>query len=254
MNGSRQTSTPATLQAATGLLVLVILWCCLSYSGIVMPFFLASPTDVLSVLGHLIFTRAFWSDIITSVFRIGAGFLLSLIVAIPLGALLVMSPVANRVLIPPISFIRYLPVPALIPFLILWFGVGESEKIAVVFVGVFFQLVLIIVDDLCTVPEELRDIARSLGATEWKIFASVTFPHAVPALYDAARITLAWAWGWVMLAEVVGSSSGIGYMIVKAQRFLLNAEMIVGLLSIGLLGLMADALMSYARPHLFRWT
>jgi NitT/TauT family transport system permease protein len=165
-----------------------------------------------------------------------------------------MSPAAKRVLVPPISFVRYLPVPAMIPFLILWLGIGEGEKIAVVFAGVFFQLILIVVDDLRAAPEELRDIARSLGASEWKTFTSVNFPNALPGLFDAARITLAWAWGWVMLAEVVGSSSGIGYMIVKAQRYLINAEMIVGLLTIGLLGLLADVLMTYARPRLFRWS
>lgn len=244
----------ATFEASLGLVVLLVLWCFLSYSGAVPPFLLASPTDVLRAFVRLGSSAAYWYDVAISVFRISTGFLLSLIVALPLAAVLVMSPGIHRAVIPPISFIRYLPVPALIPFLILWFGIGEGEKIAVVFAGVFFQLILIVVDDLRAVPEELRDVARSFGASRWDLFSSVAFPNALPALYDAARITLAWAWGWVMLAEVVGSSSGIGYMIVRAQRFLINADMIVGLLTIGLLGLMADALMSALRPRLFKWT
>lgn len=240
-------------QAGAGLLVLVVVWGVLTYSGFISPFFLASPTEVIKALVELTFAQEFLYDVLMSIFRIVAGFLLSLVVAIPVGAIIVMSPVADRVLSPPLSFIRYLPVPALLPFLILWLGVGEIQKVSVVFVGVFFQLILMVVDVLRTTPRELEDIAQSLGASGREILWTVTFPHASPALYDAARVTLAWAWGWVMLAELVGADSGIGHMILISQRYLLNARMIAGLLTVGLLGLASDALLAYARPRLFRW-
>jgi NitT/TauT family transport system permease protein len=246
-------SAVRSAQAGVGLLALMALWCALTYLKIVPSFVLATPDQVFQALLVNVQRTRFWFDIAVSVGRIGAGFLSALLVAVALSYFMTLSPLFSRIIIPPISFIRYLPVPALIPFLILWLGIGEIQKISVVFVGVFFQFVLMVLDSLTAVPEDMRDVARSMGATKREVVSTVIFPSALPALYDSARVTLAWAWGWVMLAELVGADSGLGYMLVRAQRFLLSADMLLALFIIGLLGLLMDILMGAIRPRLFRW-
>jgi len=170
-----------------------------------------------------------------------------------LSYLITLSSQFSKIVIPPISFIRYLPVPALVPFLILWVGTGEAQKISVVFVGVFFQLVLMDLDSLRSVPADMQDVAKSMGATRHEVVYTVVFPSALPSLFDSARVTLAWAWGWVMLAEIVGADSGLGYMLVRAQRYLSSADMLLALLIIGLIGLAMDLLAGRLKVRLFRW-
>ena len=246
-------SAAQTSQAGIGLLLLVGIWCLLTYSKIVPDFILASPSEVFQALLVNLQRGQFWNDIGISIWRIGCGFLISFTVALSFSYLIVLSPIFSRIVIPPISFIRYLPVPALLPFLIVWLGIGEVQKISVVFVGVFFQLVLMLIDDLRSVPADMKDVARSLGASPREIITTVVFPNAFPSLYDSARVTLAWAWGWVMLAEIVGANSGLGYMLVRSQRFLLTADMLLALLIIGFLGLIMDLIMGGLRPWIFRW-
>ena len=217
------------------------------------PFFLSSPSDVLRAFHTLFFLQGFANDILASVMRISLGFFASATCAVPIGILMGRSRVVDALLTPITSFIRYLPVPALLPFCILWLGIGETEKIMVVFIGVFFQLVLMIADVARRVPGELIELSSSFGASRRATLIRVVVPYSLPQVFDSLRVTIGWAWGWVMLAELVGASSGIGYMILKSQRYLLNANMICGLLTVGLLGVITDALFRFLSTLLFKW-
>jgi NitT/TauT family transport system permease protein len=228
-------------------------WCALTYGGFVESYFLSSPSQVARATQVLFEMQGFAHDVVMSIFRIAAGFLISAVLAVPLGVLMSRSEVIQALVAPITSFVRYLPVPALLPFFILWFGIGELEKIAVVVIGVFFQLVLIIADIARNTPTELVDIAYTLGVTRRRALWRVILPWSSPMIFDSLRITLGWAWGWVMLAELVGASEGIGFMILKSQRYLLNANMIVGLLVIGLLGLLSDLTLAFVGRVLFPW-
>jgi NitT/TauT family transport system permease protein len=195
----------------------------------------------------------FLSDVRISVFRILIGFLISVLVALPIGIMIGCFKPIEALLSPFISFVRYLPVPALLPFCILWFGIGEIEKVIVVFLGVVFQLVLMIADIVRRVPNELLEISYTLGAGTEQAITKVIVPYSSPQILDSLRITIGWAWGWLMLAELVGASQGIGFMILKSQRYLLNANMIFGLLILGVLGIFTDLVFVGLSKIFFRW-
>jgi NitT/TauT family transport system permease protein len=195
----------------------------------------------------------FLSDIRISVLRILTGFLVSVAVALPIGILMGCFKSVDALLSPFTSFVRYLPVPALLPFCILWFGIGEVEKVIVVFLGVFFQLILMVADIVRRVPNELLEISYTLGAGTRQAIWRVILPHSSPDIVDSLRITMGWAWGWLILAELVGASQGIGFMILKSQRYLLNANMIFGLLVLGALGVLTDLLLVALSKIIFKW-
>lgn len=239
--------------SCTSFVILIALWCILTYGGFVRPFFLSSPTDVFRAFHTLFFLQGFANDILASVVRITLGFLASAICAVPIGILMGRSRIADALLTPITSFIRYLPVPALLPFCILWLGIGETEKVMVVFIGVFFQLVLLIADIARQVPPDLVELSYAFGAGRRDTLLKVVVPYCLPQIHDSLRVTMGWAWGWVMLAELVGASSGIGFMILKSQRYLLNANMICGLLTVGVLGVITDAAFRVLGTLLFRW-
>ena len=218
------------------------------------PFFLSSPTGVWRAAKTLLTMQDFLSDVKVSIFRIVVGFVVSVAVAVPLGILIGCFKPAEAMFSPFASFIRYLPVPALLPFCILWFGIGEVEKIVVVFLGVFFQLVLMVADIVRRVPDELLEISYTLGAKTTKVITKVVIPYSSPGIFDSLRITMGWAWGWLMLAELVGASQGIGFMILKSQRYLINANMIFGLLVLGALGIVTDLVFLTCGRLLFKWT
>jgi NitT/TauT family transport system permease protein len=123
----------------------------------------------------------------------------------------------------------------------------------VVFIGVFFQLVLMVADIVRNVPNDLLEISYTLGARTRQVIHKVIIPYSSPQILDSLRITMGWAWGWLMLAELVGASQGIGFMILKSQRYLLNANMIFGLLVLGVLGILTDLLFVALSKTLFRW-
>jgi NitT/TauT family transport system permease protein len=239
--------------ASAGLLVVLATWCALTYGSLVPPYFLSSPSAVLTSGSSLFSEKGFTTDILYSVGRITVGFLISALLGIPLGLAVGIYSVADALVAPILSFLRYLPVPALIPFCILWFGIGETEKVIIVSIGILFQLVFMIADVVKNTPEEFVDLAITFGAKDWGVLRTVVLPNAAAQIYDLLRITFGWAWGWLLVAELVGANRGIGFTILRSQRYLLNADMIVGLLVVGLLGLVTDYLFRFVRPRLFKW-
>lgn len=239
--------------ACVGFLLLFALWFFLSLSSSLPKYFLASPKEVLAAGVDLLRAGNFLRDVGYSVFRIVSGFALAAALALPIGVLIGLSRTAAALLTPLTSFIRYLPVPALLPLCILWFGVGELERIAVVFIGVFFQLIFMIADAIRSVPREYVEVAYTLGATDRRVIADVMLPYSWPMIVDSLRISIGWAWGWVMLAELVGAREGIGHVLVKSQRFLLTDNIFFCLIVVGGLGIATDWLFRlYSRLRL-RW-
>ena len=241
------------LLAATPFIAVAALWSAVTYGGVVSDLFLPTPTSLVRAAVDLFVHQGFLGDIAVSVYRIGAGFLIAAVLAIPIGIWIGLSPLAEAVIEPIADFIRYIPNPALIPLFILWFGVGETEKIVVIAQTVFFQLVLMVANDVSFIQKELVESAQTLGASRWQIITRVIYPAARPRIYDDLRVSLGWAWTALMAAEIVGASSGIGLMIVQGQRLLRTANVMTGILTVGTLGLCTDILMKKAYPVLFPW-
>ena len=141
---------------------------------------------------------------------------------------------------PLIDFIRYLPVPALVPLTLIWLGIGEGSKIALLWIGTFFQLVLLVADDARRVPKEFIETGRTLGAGDRALMTDVLVPAMLPNMVDSLRITLGWCWTYLIVAEIVASNSGIGYELWTARRYGKTPEVFAGILTIGIIGLVSD--------------
>jgi len=233
--------------------VLFTIWSVLTYGGYVPPLFLPSPSDIAVQFYRMLTELNLLGDIVASLYRVSAGFILASIIGVPLGLLMGSFKLAEGLVEPIVGFVRYMPASAFIPLLILWIGIGDLQKIAVIFIGTFFQQVLMVRDVAKNVSHELIDTSYTLGANQKAAFLKVVLPAALPGIMDTLRITLGWAWTYLVVAELVAASSGLGYMIMEAQRFLRTAGIIVGILVIGLLGLLTDTLFKTAYKRMFPW-
>ena len=231
------------------------LWSLLSYSGVVKPsFFLPTPTQVVTAFGKMIETGELIDSTQASVFRVVVGWILAAIVAIPVGILMGSFKIFEALFEPVVDFMRYLPISALIPLLILYIGIDEREKVAVIFLGTFFQLVLMVADATSHVAKDLIDSAYTLGVSRWRIMPLVLIPATLPGIMDALRITLGWAWTYLIVAELVAADKGLGIMIMESQRGLRTDKIYVGLITIGLLGFICDFIFKWLHRVLLPWS
>lgn len=243
----------STALGSISFLLLLLLWSLVTYTGFVKDFFLPTPTSLLHGFFSLFTQQSFANDVLISVYRVLVGFIIAVVCAVPLGIIVGLNRRMEALVEPIVGFIRYTPTPALIPLFILWFGIGETEKIIVISQTVFFQLVLMVANSVSFIPKEIVESARTLGATKWQIITRVVFPYVKPRIYDDLRISIGWAWSALMAAEIVGATSGIGLVIVEAQRLLRTENVMAGILVIGLLGLVTDLVMKRLYPLFFPW-
>lgn len=239
------------LLGLVGLGAFVAVWAFLSYSGRVSDYFLPSPTAVLSEWARLVTEGEFLVDVWASARRILLGFALSAALAVPLGVLMGSFRPVQALLEPLVGAVRYMPASAFIPLLIIWLGIGDLQKVGVVFIGVFFPLTLLIADVAASVPRELINIAYTLGATRRQVFWRVLLRASLPGIVDTLRITLGWAWTYLIVAELVGAENGLGHLILQSQRFLATDRIIASILTIGLLGIATDALFRLLSARFF---
>jgi len=234
--------------------VVVVAWWLVTATGRVERFFIPRPRATLEEGWSMLRDAAFWGDFGSSMFRISAGFLLAALVAIPCGIFMARSRVFNAMVEPSISFIRFIPMPAVIPLMILWFGSGEWGKIMIICLGVAFQLVLMVADAVAGVPEAYDEIAHSIGVTPWQNLVHFTVPAALPEIWDSLRINFGLAWSTLIFAEILGATSGLGYLIVRSQRYLLVERVFVAAVLIGILGILADKGFEWCYNRWFPWS
>ena len=231
----------------------VAVWAVATLGGFVKPTFLASPVTMVKE-GWLLFTEYnFIHDIGMTVWRVFGGFVIAALLAVPLGVLMGAYKPVEAFFEPFVSFARYLPASAFIPLLILWAGIGEAQKLAVIFIGSFFQLVLMIAVNVGNTRRDLVEAAYTLGASDGGIIRRVLLPSSAPEIAEILRLVLGWAWTYVIVAELIGSSSGIGHMITDSQALLNTGQIIFGIIVIGLIGLVSDFLFKAFNAWLFPW-
>ncbi len=247
------TRTQYWLFAGLGLITPLIAWALLTGSGYVDPVFLPGPLQVLTRLGSWLFEDDLWGDTVISMYRVMAGFLLSAVFALPLGLLIGAFKPVEAILEPLTDFIRYMPAVAFIPLVMLWLGIGESAKISIIFIGTFFQMVLMVAENVRLVPRAQIEAAQTMGATRSEIVQLVLLQSAKPAILDTLRLTMGWAWTYLVVAELVAANSGLGYSILKAQRFLKTDTIFGGIILIGLIGLLMDQSFRWLHRHSFPW-
>ncbi|HUZ34870.1 MAG TPA: ABC transporter permease [Streptosporangiaceae bacterium] len=228
------------LLAVCSLGAVFAIWSGLSYGGIVSNLFLPTPTQVWQAAVGEYQSGVLYSDTVASVLRILSGFVVSSALAIPVGVLMGSFKAAEAVIEPAIDFIRYMPAVAFIPLTLIWFGTTTSQKVVILFIGIFFQEVLLIMDNVKTVPRPLVDMAYSLGLSNWQVLRRVIFRSALPGIVDTLRMSMGWAWTYLVVAELVGANDGLGFRIEQAQRYLNTPEILLGIIVIGILGIIFD--------------
>lgn len=220
--------------------LIIVAWCVFSFSGAVSEIFLPSPAAVVTRMVEMHKDGSLWLSCWESTKRVLVGWIWSVIIALPCGMLMANSRKFAAFIQPIIEFARYLPVVALVPLTLLYMGIGESQKYMIIFLGTFFQLVLMVCDTVSGVDKNMINAAKTLGANKWQIYKEVIFPASLPGLMDDFRMTIGWAWTYLVVAEMVAASNGLGYMILRSQRYLATDTIFAGLIMIGLIGLVTD--------------
>lgn len=239
--------------AVIGFVVLILVWTAITVSELVNPLFLPSPIAVAAKLAEQSANGELWSDIAVSTYRVMVGFLASTVLAVPIGLLCGALVRVEAAVEPIVDFIRYMPVVAFVPLTILWVGTDDSQKFLIIFLGTFFQQVLLFADAVRRVPISYRNLGATLGLSRTQILVRIVLPSALPRIWDALRISLGWAWTWLVVAELVAATSGMGYRITQAQRFL-ETDLIIGYVTVlGLLGLVFDQIMRGLGRRFFRY-
>ncbi|WP_442921029.1 ABC transporter permease [Mesorhizobium sp. Cs1321R2N1] len=218
----------------------------------VKPIFLPSPGSVVTQIAKLAADGTLWLDLRASMYRISIGFLLASALSIPIGVLIGSFRSWEAAIEPLVDFIRYMPVVAFVPLSILWAGTGDTQKFLIIFIGTFFQQVLMVMDNVKRVPTDFIGLGRTLGLPDRKILTRIVVPSALPGIWDTLRISLGWAWTWLVLAELVAATSGLGYRITVSQRYFQTNTIIGYILLLGVLGLITDQVMKALEKVLFR--
>src|SRR6266478_9276755 len=228
-------------------------WCGLTYGNLVQPDFLPKPTEVVRGTLQLFIQYDLGTAIVVSTRRIAIAFLLASALALPLGVLMGAFDPINRFFEPIMAPLRYMPISAFIPLLILWFGIYEGQKIAFLFLGVFVYLLPVVVSAIRLVPEELVQTALTLGASKFQVIRTVLVPAALPEIFDSFRVMNAISWTYVILAEAVNPGQGLGYMVELARTHQKASWSFAGLIVIGGIGLITDQVIRMISAFLFRW-
>lgn len=242
-----------TALAVISFVAVLTLWSLISYLGLVESIFLPTPTSVLSYIITSAMDGSLWANMGISVYRITLGFILAVILGVPCGILAGTFKKIEAIVRPLSEFIRYMPVPAFVPLIMVWIGIGESAKIAIIFIGTFFQLVLMIADDVKSVPDDLINAGYTLGADTKQSIFKILIPAMLPRMMETLRMMIGWAWTYLVSAELVAANSGLGYTILKSQRFIKTDAIFGGIIVIGLLGLITDRIFAAVNKKLFHW-
>ena len=232
----------------------VAVWAAATFGGLVSKTFLADPLTMVRSGWTLLVQHGFLGDIGMTVWRVLGGFVIAAALAVPLGVLMGAYKPVEAFFEPFVSFARYLPASAFIPLLILWAGIGEAQKLSVIFIGSFFQLVLMIAVSVGNTRRDLVEAAYTLGAGDRGIVKRVLLPSSATEIAETLRMVLGWAWTYVIVAELIGASSGIGHMITDSQALLNTGQIIFGIIVIGVIGLISDFVFKAINKRLYAWS
>ncbi len=241
------------IMAITSFLLILIIWYIVSACGSVSEIFLPKPINVVNYYIKTFRDGSLWENTRISVYRITLGFLYAVILGVPVGIMTGTFKKFEAVIRPLCEFIRYMPVPAFVPLIMVWIGIGENAKVTVIFIGTFFQLVLMVADDAMSVPDDLINAGYTLGTNTRNTIFKIIIPAMMPRLMETLRMMIGWAWTYLVSAELVAANTGLGYTILKSQRFLKTDAIFAGIILIGLLGLITDRIFALVNKKLFHW-
>lgn len=245
------------LLAVSALGIPLLLWGILSYGGVVTPMLLPTPTAVLQagieMLNPQQGEESLWVDIFVSFGRVFGGFLGAAAVGIPVGIAMGTFYSMESLFSPIVGTIRYMPVAAFIPLVVVWFGLGEMSKVVIIFLGIVFYNAIMIADAVKFIPSELLNAAYTLGANRGDILLRVILPASVPSILDTLRVNVAGAWNFLVISELIAADRGLGFRIARAQRFVQTDQVLVCIVVIGAIGLLLDFAFKWVAKKVTPW-
>jgi sulfonate transport system permease protein len=234
-------------------IALVLLWQLLSSVGVISEDKLSSPVTIAKTAGSLIQTGELGDALVVSVRRVAIGFAIGLLIGAVVGVAAGLSRWSDLLIDPPMQMLRTLPFLGLIPLFIIWFGIGETPKIALVALGTAFPLYVNVHAGIRDADKRLVEATTVLGFSRWERIRHVVLPSAVPNSLVGLRLGLAAAWLSLVVGEQINASAGLGYMINNASEFGRNDIVLVALLVYAILGLLTDGIVRLLERRLLRW-
>lgn len=232
---------------------IVVLWQALFEFGLIRPILLPPPTQVGAALWDLSASGELPRHLGVSLLRVLAGFALAALAGVALGIGIGLSRRIDRITDLLIQLIKPIPPIAWIPIVILWFGIGETAKIYIIFLGAFFPVLVSTIDGIRQTDHRFVELARVLEVPRRRFIAQVVLPGALPTIMTGLRVSLMVAWMCVVASELIAASSGVGYLIMDARQLSQTDVVIVGMITIGVMGKILDVLLKQLERRLIRW-
>lgn len=233
-------------------IIIIVIWYLITSVFNLMPsFVLPSPIDVCQSAWELILSGSLFRDTFDTLFKVFAGMFLASIVAIPLGILMGAFNTFERFCSLVISILRPIPPVAWIPFSILWFGIGAVPAIFIIFMGCVFPILIYTIDGVKRTDNVLIEAARTLGADTKTIVSKIVLPSAIPYILSGLKVGVGIALMCTVSAEMIGSSSGLGYLILTSSNLFNTGATVVGMLVIGIIGIVLDYIFGTIQDYVF---
>jgi ABC-type nitrate/sulfonate/bicarbonate transport system permease component len=243
----------APVQTAVPIGILLVFWELASRTVPDLRVLLPAPTDTFVAAAELVKTGVLQRDILASLKRVFMALLVASAIGFPIGLLIGMSKPAAWLLEPVFGFFRPIPPLAWIPLSIVWFGISESQNVFIIFLGAFFPILVNTVQGVREVDRQLVRAARTLGASKFDIAVTVLLPAALPSMFVGFRVGVGIAWMALVAGELVAASSGLGFLISQGRMLFRPDYIIVGMVTIGLIGLILDGLVRLLQRVVMKW-
>jgi taurine transport system permease protein len=253
----RKPADPTLLISGLTIAALIALWALAAGLKLVSPVFLPSPLAVLKAI-YGVFTVGFVDSTLlqhtgASLFRIFGALLAAIVIGVPAGLAIAVSRVGKGILDPIVEFLRPLPPLAYLPLVIIWLGIGEASKIAVIALAMLPPVIISTVSGVKSTSKDHVNAARSFGATRWQLLLHVILPSTVPSILTGVRIALGAGWSTLVAAELIAATRGLGFMIQSAAQFLVTDIVIAGIFVIALIAFLFEILARYVERTLVPW-
>lgn len=241
------------LLVASALLVPLLLWTVISALQLVPPMFLPSPIAVLGAGYAMFMEGTLIKDVLVSSLRVLAGFLVAAVIGVPMGLAMGTFYSMESLFAPIVGTVRYMPVTAFVPLIVIWLGLGEPSKILIIMLGVVLYNAIMVADAVKFIPNEMINVAYTLGASRRDVVLKVIIPATFPSVLDTLRVNISGAWNFLVIAELVAAQNGLGFRIMQAQRFLQTEKVLFCIALIGLIGLVIDYGLKWISRQLTPW-
>jgi NitT/TauT family transport system permease protein len=241
------------LLVAMSLLVPLTIWTIISTLQLVPPTFLPTPLAVISAGITMFAENNLWGDVLASCARVLAGFVFAALIGVPLGLAMGTFYSMDSLFSPLVGTVRYMPITGFVPLIIIWVGLDEPSKILIITLGVVLYNVIMVADAVKFIPNEMINVAYTMGASRWDVLWKVIVPATFPSVLDTLRVNISGAWNFVVIAELLAAQNGLGFKIIQAQRFLQTDKVLFCIALIGAIGLVLDYALKWLSKMLTPW-